>query len=164
MKKNKGITLVSLVVTIIVLLIIAGISIYTGKEMIEKASLEEIKTNMLLIEAKAKEYLEEANFKMGINPDDEKKAAVRKEIYEEKAGLQTTTEEFINSKNQLYALTKDTLVKWGLDKIELQGQEQYVIEFNDIIDDENKELSVEVYNTKGYNGNYSLTDIEKIEK
>ena len=132
--------------------------------MIEKASLEEIKTNMLLIEAKAKEYLEEANFKMGIDPDDEKKEKVRKEIYEDEAGLQTSTERFSDSNNQLYVLTKDTLVKWGLEKIELKGQEQYLIEFNDVINDENKELSVEVYNTKGYNGNYSLTDIEKIEE
>ena len=55
--KNKGITLVALTITIIILLIIAGISISVGKSMIKKANLEELKTNMLLIKTKGKEYV-----------------------------------------------------------------------------------------------------------
>ena len=62
---NRGITLVALVVTIIVLLILAGIGINTGISSMEKVKLEELKTNMLLIEAKARECVEEANFRMG---------------------------------------------------------------------------------------------------
>ena len=58
---NRGITLVALVVTIIVLLILAGIGINTGISSMEKVKLEELKTNMLLIEAKARECVEEAN-------------------------------------------------------------------------------------------------------
>lgn len=34
--KNRGITLASLVITIIVLLIIAGISVYSGTDIIKK--------------------------------------------------------------------------------------------------------------------------------
>ena len=62
-KKENGITLIALGVTIIVLLIIASIGVYSGKETIKKAQLEEMRTNMLLIQAKSKEYVEEANFK-----------------------------------------------------------------------------------------------------
>ena len=55
-KKENGITLIALGVTIIVLLIIASIGVYGGKETIKKAQLEEMRTNMLLIQAKSKEY------------------------------------------------------------------------------------------------------------
>ena len=67
-KENKGITLVALTITIIVLLIIAGIAIYSGNDIIKNAKLESLKTNMLLIQAKAKDYCEEASFKLGTNP------------------------------------------------------------------------------------------------
>ena len=62
-KNNKGITLIALTITIIILLILASITIYSGKESIKKAQLESLKTNMLLIKAKAKEYVEQASFK-----------------------------------------------------------------------------------------------------
>ena len=65
-KNEKGITLVALAITIIVLLIIAGIGYNYGKEAIQKAQLEELRTNMLLIEAKAKGLVEEVNFKIGL--------------------------------------------------------------------------------------------------
>ena len=65
LKQDKGITLIALMVTIIILLIIAGIAIYNGKETIQRANLEALRTNMLLIEAKAKGLVEEANFQLG---------------------------------------------------------------------------------------------------
>ena len=51
---DKGITLASLVITIIVLLIIASIAIYYGTEAIKKANVENIRTNMLLINSQIK--------------------------------------------------------------------------------------------------------------
>lgn len=60
-KRNNGVTLVALIVTVIILLIIAGIATYSGIGIIRNANLEALKTNMLLIEAKAKEYVEEVN-------------------------------------------------------------------------------------------------------
>jgi len=165
--KNKGITLVALTITIIILLIIAGISISAGGNMIKKANLEGLKTNMLLIQAKAKQYVEEANFKIGKSTEDTNKISeVRNEIYVEKAKLDVATNEIKNKINvtgdNFYVLTKadnkDTYSEWGLDKIELENGEYYVIEFNE------KDLTVEVYNTLGFNGKYSLTDIDKIEE
>lgn len=161
MKKNNGITIISLVITIIVLLIIAGISINGGKEAITKAQLEEIRTNMLLIQAKAREYVEKANFKMGINPTEEKKLAVRQEIYEGEAKLQkatgTTLTSGINMSDDLYKVTNETLQEWGLSKIQTKADEVYLIEFDDT------NATVEIYNTKGYKGKYSLTQIDKME-
>lgn len=161
--KNKGITLVALTITIIILLIIAGISISAGGNMIKKANLEGLKTNMLLIQAKAKQYVEEANFKIGKSTEDASKISeVRNEIYVEKAKLDVATNEVKNKINvtgdNLYVLTTNTYSEWGLSKIELENEEAYVVGF-----DENN-LTVEVYNTLGYNGKYSLKDIDQIEE
>ncbi len=168
MKINKdlGVTLISLVVTIVVLLIIAGISIYSGKDVIKKGKLEELRTNMLLIEAKAKEYVEEANFKMGPSPDDVKKEEVRNEIYVEKAKLEKATEAGINAPSEIpvqecYNITQEAFKEWGLDKIKSEDNEYYLIKFND------ENATVEIYNTLGYSDNgtvkYSLTDIDAIK-
>ena len=45
MKENKGITMVVLVITIVVLLILAGISIGKGSNIIKSSQLENLKTN-----------------------------------------------------------------------------------------------------------------------
>lgn len=58
----KGITLLSLAITVIILLILATISINYGQDILEKSAVESIETNMLLIKAKAKGYAEEYNF------------------------------------------------------------------------------------------------------
>ena len=81
-KNQNGVTLLILVVMIIVMLIIAGITIYSGTGAIKRASLENLKTNLLLIQAKTKEYVEEVSFKMGTKPDEAKRTEIRKEVYE----------------------------------------------------------------------------------
>ncbi len=163
MKKTNGITMISLTITIIILLIISGIAIYSGKETINKAKLEELRTNMLLIQAKAKEYVEEANFKIGISPEEGKKETVRNSVYLEKAQLTKASElqevELPSGleATECYVLTEDTLKEWGLDKIKLSNNEYYLVKF----DEENEK--VEVYNTDGYDGKYSLTEIDSLE-
>ena len=98
MKKNEnGITLVVLTITIIVLIILAGITVYNGKDSIQKANLEGLKTNMLLIETKAREYVENASFDLGIDP-------------------QTATEEMkLNAQNELTGEDKGTVVTYDDD-------------------------------------------------
>ena len=51
-KDNKGITLVSLVITIIVILILTTIILQIGTKSLDEANLQNMKTGMLLIEAK----------------------------------------------------------------------------------------------------------------
>lgn len=164
-EQNHGITLISLVITIIVLIILAGITVYNGTSTIKKAALEEVRTNLLLIQAKAREYVEEANFKMGPSPDDNKKQEVRTEIYETKAKLAKSVQNgSISSKipvSDCYTLTEEALTEWGLNKIELKTDEFYLIQFDDT------NAMVEVYYSKGYDDNgvmkYSLTEIDKIK-
>lgn len=161
--RRKGITLISLVVTVTVLIILAGISIYSGKGVIERAKLEELKTNMLLIQAKAREYVEEADFKIGIVSEEErtgKTETIRSEIYVESQGLQKASnipeQVKVSDPNACYYLTDTTKQKWGLEKLE--KAEEYLIEFDE------KNVKVEVYNIEGYDGAYSLTAIDQIQK
>ncbi len=158
--RTNGVTLIVLTITIVILLILTGIVLYYGKDTIKMAQIEELKTNMLLIQAKAREYVEDANFKMGINPDEEKKANVRNEVYITNAKLKKVEEGEVPSDfgitdiTTCYWLTPEAQSSWGLDKIKLVENEKYLIQF-----DENN-VTVEIYNTQGYEGNYSLTAIE----
>ena len=160
-KNNKGITLIALTITIIILLILASITIYSGKESIKKAQLESLKTNMLLIKAKAKEYVEQASFKNGVN-----KSEISEEAKNELKGKEANVSDYskqnitINGGEILYKLTSDNLKEMGLKDVKLGSNEEYLVKYNI------KDVTVEVYNTSGYENNgttvYSLSELEKI--
>ena len=160
-KNNKGITLIALTITIIILLILASITIYSGKESIKKAQLESLKTNMLLIKAKAKEYVEQASFKNGVN-----KSEISEEAKNELKGKESNASDYskqnitINGGEILYKLTSDNLKEMGLKDVKLGSNEEYLVKYNI------KDVTVEVYNTSGYENNgttvYSLSELEKI--
>ena len=165
LKNQKGITILSLVITIIVLSILAGITINMGLDSIDRAELDELKTNMLLVEAKAKQLVEEANFKVGIvsnpiTPEQQTKIDnIRQEIYVTNNKLQLN-----NETNQIsgvdlskaYILTVEAKKLWGLEGISEKTGE-YLIVFDEVKD------IVQVYNTKGYDNCYSLEDIKNYE-
>lgn len=165
-RKNgiEGVSLIALCITIMVIVILVGIGIYGSTNMIKEVKLEELKTNMLLIQAKARECVKDASFQMGMNPDDVKKDSVRNEIYREKAKLQKATEHEIPSNfgitdmTNCYWLTTEAQTSWGLSKLQLKNKERYLIQFNET------DETVEIYNTVGYHGQYSLTAIEQIEE
>ena len=63
MKKNdKGITMLSLVVMLVVLMMLATITMYYGNSAMKEAKLQDLKTNMLLIQAAVKGDLEKYHF------------------------------------------------------------------------------------------------------
>lgn len=165
MKENKGITLISLMITIIVLLIIASISVYSVKEIIKKAKLEELKTNMLLIKAKTRECVENANFKLGTKIDELQEEEKQERINKAKAELKGTETEKINivpdkEGNYIYyyKLSEKQLKDMGISNVKSDVKMgEYIVEYNI------EKVQVEIYNTKGYNGKYSLTDIESIK-
>lgn len=161
---NKGVTLIALAVTIIIMIIIAGIAIYSGKESIRNAKLEALKTNMLLIKAKAKEYVEEVSFRIGVTTGinesevENRRNQARTEIYINEAKLEKLTDTSqipgVTSQNT-YKVGHEALKNMGLEKIEDKKSEYWIT-----FDEEN--CKVEIYNTQGYNGKYSLTDLENI--
>lgn len=166
-KKTEGMTLVTLSVIIIILIILTGIVLYSGRKTIQKTKLEEMKTNMLQIQAKARKYIEDASVKMGIhNTDEEKKQSVRNEVYVTNAQLEKAVYSDIPSDFEIpetdqdtcYWLTPEAEENWGLSEMELGDDDKYLIRFDEV------NITVEVYNTQGYDGKYSLTEIDAIQK
>lgn len=173
MKQEKGVTLLVLVITIAVMLIIAGIGIYSGQESIKKANLESLKTNMLLIQAKAREYVEQVSFKAGrsdVGTDQERAVKLenaRKEVYETNGKLIKTTGASsevqtqvsklnLPTENQNYYVPQEALNNMGLSQVKEGNGEYFILSFNET------NLKVEVYNTLGFDGKYSLTDIDNL--
>lgn len=69
MRNNqRGITIITLVVTITIIGIIAGIGITQGNQIINKANLQTLNTNMLLVQAKSKIISERNSFDEDENP------------------------------------------------------------------------------------------------
>ncbi|MBQ2937447.1 MAG: hypothetical protein IJE05_00965 [Clostridia bacterium] len=179
MKKSKGITMVSLVITIIILVILASISIVVGNNVIKKSELENLKTNMLLIKVKGEEYIEKANFNLGTTIDtvaeEEKNNRIQKakeelkgeEILEESVfnGNINITVDNITTDNAnyiyYYKLTTQNLIDIGLSNVESDEKNGWYIIKYDI-----KNVQVEVYNTKGFEKEetkyYSLSEIQDL--
>ncbi len=177
MKENKGITMVTLVITIIVLLIIAGVSIGTGNKVIKTSELENVKTNMLLIKAKGKQYVENANFKLGTNfesaTDKETRIATAKgelkgtEITNanEFSGNIGITETQLQEDNTnlrfYYKLSTQDLTDMGLSNVKSDEKNGWYIIKYDI-----KNVEVEIYNTVGFENEekmyYSLTELQNL--
>ena len=82
LREEKGITIVALIITIIVLIILASISIIEGTKLIEKSEVENIVTNMITIKAKAKVIAEEVNAEVWDLTDEEKQTK-RENLYNE---------------------------------------------------------------------------------
>lgn len=61
-KQNRGITLVSLVVTVIVMIILIGVTIESGTELIISSKFKTIETNMMLIQSRAEVLYEKYTF------------------------------------------------------------------------------------------------------
>ena len=174
---NRGITIMSLVVVIILLLIIAGISVGGGQEILKKTELENEKTNMLLIKAKTKQYLENASFQLGTSfeklTDESEKNTRIESAKAELKGTQITSDniaQFSNfiSQNDLsttnvfyYFLSNNDLSDMGIGDIKSDDKSGIFVVKYDIDNNE-----IEVYNSKGYEEDsktyYSLTDIEKL--
>ena len=173
-KSNKGITLMVLVITIIVLLIIAGITISTSDKQMQMAKLEGLKTNMLLIQAKAKENVENASFELGVtdNPTENMIAKANNELKGDYNGKQVSTGDAIASTltsigisssdisaGHVYQLSTENLEAMGINNVKSdEGNGIYIIVYD--LDD----VTAEIYKTVGYDGKYSLTDIQNIEE
>lgn len=161
-KKEKGITLVALAITISVMLVLISIAITGGSEIIKNANLENLKTNLLLVKAKAKEVVENAAHELGPEKANSERltAAIDKL---DVIGKHTPQTEYgqDNEESKIYFYSiegtdlKDSL---GIDGLEGTIVIQYDLE----------KIDVEVYSSKGFVDNngqtqHSLTDIQGIE-
>ena len=182
MEKNNGITMVALVITVIILLILSGISINAGSNIITKSKLENIKTDMMLIKVKGKEYVENANFNLGTNfktiATDENEKNTRLENAKTKlkgteienienldSKLSITSDKFKEEKENMiyyYKLSTQDLEDMGIENVKSDEKNgEYIIKY-DI-----KNIEIEIYNTQGFKNEdkyyYSLSELESLE-
>lgn len=143
LNNEKAITIIALIITIILMLILAGVGIHFGNEALNEAKLEDIKTDMSSVKTKAKIVAEKYNFKDIEN-------LIGSEITDEEAqklGIENSSE--------VRKWTSSDLSGQGLSTID---GDTYVVKYN--LEDPN---NCEIYYLTGYEGKYSLTDLEAIE-
>lgn len=160
-RKNSGITLIVLVLTIIVLIIIASITAYEGKELISKSKVQTLKTNMLTIQAKAKSYAEEIDAKIWTESDKDVK---RNEEFSKK-GFNNPSynidNKYINIDTSDYVafiISPEGLSSMGLEEIK---NEQYMV----IYDKEDfKKMDVIYLNGVNYKKTmyYTLSNLQSV--
>jgi len=142
LKIEKGITLVALVITVILLMILLGVTIHFSTDAIDKANLEDIKTDMISIKTRAKIVAEQYNFK----------------DIENLVGSTITDEEA----QKLGEPNSDKILKWSSDDLAAQNLgtiegDTYVVKY----DLENPN-NCEVYYLEGYENMHSLTQLQEL--
>ena len=167
-RNDSGITLLVLVITIIVLTIIASITVYEGKELINKSKIQTLETNMLTIQAKAKAYAEEIDAKVWTKKDEDKEAAIYNQF--EKKGFNHITNNPSESNyiNQIgndidtenctsYSVSPKGLTDMGLDDIKT---ESYIVVYDN---DDYKKVDIVFPDGVRYNKRtcYTLSEIQK---
>lgn len=128
---QKGVTLVILTVTIVVLLIIIGVVVKAGVDNIRKAEVTSVKTNMMLIQAKGKEYVENTNFNMGTTEKSaEEQASIKSQYLKGTAYTENLPEGVELAEGQeAYSLSTENLSEMGLNDLSEEAQ-NYVIVYN----------------------------------
>ena len=128
---QKGVTLVILTVTIIVLLIIIGVVVRTGVGSIREAEVTSVKTNLLLIQAKGKEYVENTNFNIGTAEKSEEEKASIKQEYLKGTKYEDELPEGIELADgqEAYSLSAENMEEMGLNELSKDAQD-YIIIYN----------------------------------
>ena len=153
---NRGITLMTLVITIIIMIILAGVTITGTYSLIKKSQLENLKTDMLLIQAKTKTALEEYN----ISKDETKLIGTKLEEADTEK-VSKLNKAGITDISNWYFLSQDDLNNMNLSDIRAKDGEYYFVKY----DKEN--LVVDILYTEGFVENgitkFTLTQLQNME-
>ena len=144
LKNEKGITIIALIITIILMLILVGVTVKGGTKEISKAKLEDIKTEMISIKTRAEIVKDKYDFKDIDN-------LVGTKLSE---ATDYNTEAIVipdESKENCYIWTQEDLNSQELSSIKVDKDKFYVVYY---VDD------IEIYYSKGVDGKYSLTDLQ----
>ena len=147
LKNKKGITIIALVITVVIMLILVGVTVKVGTKSIDESEKEDIITNMISIKTRAKLVKDQFNFKdisslVGTKFTDDTKY--------EKTNLNPAIPE--EQKNNCYIWTQEDLNNQGLASINSDESKFYVVYYGD--------NNTEVYYSIGVDGKYSLTDLQ----
>ena len=140
-KNKSGITLIALVITIIVILILVGITVNGGQKLIKRSKIESLLTNMITIRANVKIYAEEINAEIW-DLSDQEKIVKRSELFETKYNMKkienptdiiSKVNSSINDSNgcEAYNITKDALNEIGLTDLANESEDgEFVVVYN----------------------------------
>ena len=162
MKNEKGVAIPTLIIIIACIIIVAIIGIKYGINMINENQLQDLRTDMLLIQADTKKSLEEVSFQT-VNLDKNKEEDLLKinEVKQENlkgvpvqgTEIEKNIPEGITIDENCYYLDENVLKDMGVKESDSEKYGNYIVKY----DFEN--IKVEVINTKGYEGQYTLTDL-----
>lgn len=155
MKNEKGITLVALVVTIIIMLILAGVGIKIGFDAGEKTKLENIKLNMATIKSKAKIIAEKNSYDSEENLL-EGMALLEATDYIISEELQNLLEKQENGElkyKKCYIWEAQDFKEQGINTISINKTKFYIIDYS----------TCEIFYSIGYQGKYTLTELNNIK-
>ncbi|MGN1301908.1 MAG: hypothetical protein ACI4U9_05265 [Clostridia bacterium] len=152
LKQTKGITIVALIITIIIMLILASVTIQFGVGEVQRAKLEDIKTTMLLIKGRAQIVADKEEF--GESYDNTGMIKVADASGYDLSLLQPTLNELEDTSN-LYIWEQTAMDNNNID-VEITTKDFFVIDY----------FTGEVYYSLGYtyegNTYYSLTQMQNI--
>lgn len=114
---NKGITVVALTITIVVLLIVAGITSYSGLHTVKSARFYNAESQMKIINSKVSELYDEYK--------DGNTAVLNYGMDSKQEGYRIYTKEFIKQKFNIEGIDYDFLVNVKDRKVELEEGIQY---------------------------------------
>ena len=166
MKNESGKSIVILVILTILIMIGAGIIINYAKQMMVKTKEQDLRTNMLLMQAEAKKGLEEVCFRT-VNMDEAKEEDLNKinEIKQEfldgimlkdsPTEVQEATKNVpeVTFDENCYYLDEETLNEMGIKNINQEEDGYFIVKYDF------SNANLEIINTKGSNGHYTLTQI-----
>lgn len=144
LKNEKGITIIALIITIILMLILVGVTVKVGTKEISKAKLEDIKTEMISIKTRAKIVKDKYDFK----DIDNLVGTKLSEATDYNTGAIDIPDE---SKENCYIWTQEDLNSQELSSIKVDKDKFFVVYYGD---------DIEIYYSKGVDGKYSLTDLQ----
>lgn len=157
MKSEKGLTFLGTIILVVIIALIAFGVVYFTRMEVSKEKAEDIKTNMLLVQAKVKkisgDYTLEKNEEVLIGT----KLSEMKEEEPIKEFLEKELFDLDEKGKKYYVLNQQNLNDLNLGNVILEENSYYIVEYT----------SSEVYYTKGYsdeNGevHYKVTE-QKVE-
>ena len=116
MKKNKGITLISLVVTIAVLIILASIATYSGVNVIRQSKLDKFTTEMGIMQTEVNNLYD--RYSNGTEEEKNEIINYGKELDSEANNVFTVNASGITDSSGYRYYDKDTIESLGIENIE----------------------------------------------
>lgn len=137
LKKNSGVTLVSLVAIVVILMILAGVSLTSGYSLVQETRVMRIISNMTLVKSKAEIIYEGYQFSgdeselvgtqigdLDVDISDDEKAII---IDRAKEDIESVEENFENW--HWYSWDRETLKANGLDYNMLDENEYFYVNY-----------------------------------